>query len=390
MVRKSSLQARAGWIASAAVLFYLHYTTALLLAAEIVFYALIMLLRPRWVAYRWTSAVMDLAILAAICLPAVGQLQAIFARRANWELFVERSPLIESLDWWPYPRVVSGGLLALGVIQLVWLVVVGIGARSAAGQQVAGAVAHRRDRLVVLSLILCWGVIPLLAAWVSTQTNIARLLFPRYLAGGLPGVALLAAFLVTSLRPKWLRPLAGVVLVGIAAWPMIEHVRNDGHVIEPRGEDWRGCVAWLNEQLQSTDFPVLVFSGLIEADELHQQHDELLNDYCLAPVDSLYPLEIDRGDMFPLAVHEPGKLDHVAEMLVVHRGGAWLVIRGDKKNGARIAEEIRANLRAAAVVDASTNWRIKDSRTFGKVQALLLTADGNEVPIAADPSVAGP
>src|SRR5262245_33493597 len=74
MVRKPSWQARAGWIASAAVLFYLHYTTALLLAAEIVFYALIMLLRPRWVAYRWTSAVMDLAIVAAVCLPVVGRL----------------------------------------------------------------------------------------------------------------------------------------------------------------------------------------------------------------------------------------------------------------------------------------------------------------------------
>jgi len=203
-------------------------------------------------------------------------------------------------------------------------------------------------------------------------------------------VALLAAFVVTSLSPKRLRQLAGVALVGIAAWPMIEHVRKDGHVIESRGEDWRGCVAWLNEQLQTTDFPVLVFSGLIEADELHQQHDELLEEYCLAPVNSLYPLDIDRGDMFPLALHEPGKLDQVAETLVLHRGGAWLIVRGDKKNGARIAEEITTRLRAGAVADASSNWRIKQSQSFGKVQALLLAADGNDVSVAADPSVAGP
>src|SRR5262249_20725876 len=390
MVRRPTGWTRADWLVSGAALFYLHYTTGLLLAAEIGFYALIVLLRPRWAAYRWTSALMDLVILAALCLPAVGHLQAIFARRANWELFVERTPLIEALDWWPYPRVVSAGLLAVAVTQLVWLMVAEMPSHGTAEAELARAGPHAQDRLFLSALLVCWVVIPLVAAWLATQTNVARVFFPRYLAAVLPGVALLSAFLGTSLQWKWLRRLAGVALVGIAAWPMIDHVRKAGRVIDVRGEDLRGCAAWMNKQLQATDYPVLVFSGLIEADELRGPHDELLEDYCLAPVNSLYPLDIDRGDMFPLALHNPGKLDQVAEMLVVHRGGAWLIVHGDKKTGARIADEITTHLRAAAIGESSANWRIKDSQTFGNVQALLLAADGNDLTVVADPSVAGP
>src|SRR5205823_378307 len=131
-------------------------------------------------------------------------------------------------------------------------------------------------------------------------------------------------------------------------------------------------------------------SGLIEADELRQPHDELLEDYCLAPVNSLYPLEVDRGDIFPLPLHEPGKLDQVAEMLLVHRGGAWLIVRGDKKSADRIAGQITTHLRRAAVPETSVNWQVEDARSFGKIQVLLLGTEATRHAGAFDPSVAGP
>jgi len=104
-----------------------------------------------------------------------------------------------------------------------------------------------------------------------------------------------------------------------------------------RGENWRAAVDWLNSRLPNTPYPVLVASGYIEADELRQPHAELLEDYCRSPVLSLYPLDVDRGDIFPLPLHEPERLDQVAEMMALHRGGAWLVVRGDELAAQRIA-----------------------------------------------------
>jgi hypothetical protein len=113
----------------------------------------------------------------------------------------------------------------------------------------------------------------------------------------------------------------------------------------------------------------------IEADGLRQPHDELLEDYCLLPVTSLYPLAADRADLFPLPMHEPGKLEQVREMLIVHRGGAWLIVRGDQQAGQRVAERIRANLERSSAAGTSGKWRTKEARSFGRVQVLLLAAD---------------
>jgi hypothetical protein len=135
---------------------------------------------------------------------------------------------------------------------------------------------------------------------------------------------------------------------------------------------------------------VLVFSGLIEADELRQPHDELVDDYCLAPVNSLYPLDVDRGDIFPLPLHEPGRLEQVAEMLVVHRGGAWLIVRGERKFGESVANQVASHLQAAAVAATPAKWQIAESRSFGKVQVLLLTTEATNYQGPTDPSVAGP
>ena len=181
-----------------------------------------------------------------------------------------------------------------------------------------------------------------------------------------------------------------IALAAALTGGIVSRIAAEGRVVNDRNDDWRGCVSWLNERLPQTQFPVLVFSGLIEADELRQPHDELLEDYCLAPVNSLYPLDVDRGDMFPLPLHEPGRLEQVAEMLIVHRGGAWLVARGNQRVGRRIADQIASHLGAAAVADTSGKWQVEESRSFGNVQVLLLESGATDHRGPADPSVAGP
>ena len=122
---------------------------------------------------------------------------------------------------------------------------------------------------------------------------------------------------------------------------------------------------------------MLVYSGLIEADGLTAPHDELLEDYCLFPVTSLYPLHVDRGDTFPLPVREPGKLSQVAEMLILHRGGAWLIVRGDKGKGEAVAAHVKSRLQQSNSAAQSTTWQVRQNRSFGKVQVLLVANDAD-------------
>jgi hypothetical protein len=123
---------------------------------------------------------------------------------------------------------------------------------------------------------------------------------------------------------------------------------------------------------------VLVASGLIEADSLREPHGELLEDYCLLPVTSLYPLDADRSDMFPLPMQEPGRLEQVVEMLLIHRGGAWLIVRGDRQAGQRVAARIRANLQRSSGPETSSRWRVQEARSFGLVQVLLLAVEATD------------
>jgi hypothetical protein len=79
------------------VLFYLHYTAALLLAAEITFLSIVKTTQPLQTPYRWSLLLGDLALVALLCLPAAGNVQSIFARRANWAAFIDREPIWAAL-----------------------------------------------------------------------------------------------------------------------------------------------------------------------------------------------------------------------------------------------------------------------------------------------------
>lgn len=365
------------WVALAALLFYLHYTTTLLIVTEAAFLVASMLFfRP----HRLCTFLGDLALLALLCLPAIGDLQAIFAHRANWAAFVPRQPFWIALDWTPLPW----------WWWVLLLIVACVGMQKEHAEDPAKALIRSWTSQTLLFLVTFWIVIPVGIAWLATVTDVARLFFPRYLAAVLPAAALCAGFCVDSAPRLWQRASLGALTIGMALWTngMVEGLTRDGRAIDPRGEDWRGCVAWLSEQLPQTQFPVLVFSGLIEADELRQPHDELLEDYCLAPVNSLYPLDADRGDVFPLPLHEPGRLDQVAEMLVAHRGGAWLIVRGEKKAGTRVADQIVTHLKRGAAAETTVKWQVEGPKSFGKVQVLLLTTGAHRP--ASDPSVAGP
>ena len=139
LVHRPQLVLRVTWIATGVLLFYLHYTAALLFVAEIVYYALVWILArfplagasglsssTRWrfgfpfaakassgrsFGYRWTQLVTDVILLGLGLLPAVPHLREIAQRRQDWSSFVPARSLVANLG---DGRDVSAGRLSPG------------------------------------------------------------------------------------------------------------------------------------------------------------------------------------------------------------------------------------------------------------------------------------
>jgi len=330
---------RVAWIGLAAILFHLHYTAALLIPAELACWCVLRIGRPAETKYRLTMLLLDAATAVALCLPAFANLQAIFARRENWAAFVTPQPLWKLAEWFPWSLSVPFAIAAL-----------------------VAKSQHRR----VLCFVLGWLLVPATIAWLATAADFTRLFFPRYLVTIAPAAILLAAICADLVPWRWSKMLIGALLVIAAVWSsgIIERLRYDGRVIGDRNEDWRGAVNWLNEQLPQLPYPVLVASGLIEADALRGAHHELLEDYCLFPVTSLYPIAAERVDLIPLPFRDPGRLENDVRQFVAPRGGAWLVVRGSERS----AESLAA-MRESGIGSRESGV---EQQSFGNVQVILI------------------
>jgi len=344
LVERPVLWLRMAWISVAAVLFHLHYTAALLIPAEFVYCGMIQGARRGDVKYRLTMLLVDTTATAILWLPALGNLQAIFARRENWAAFVSPQPLWKLIEWFPWSL---GAPFAL-----------------------AGLAAGPKHRQFI-SFAFAWLLVPATIAWAATASDFARLFFPRYLVAIAPAAIVLAAICADVAPWRWSKMLIGALLVIAAVWcsGIIEQLRYDGRVIGDRNEDWRGAVKWLNEQLPQQPYPVFVASGLIEADALRKPHKELLEDYCLFPVTSLYPIAAKRADLIPLPFRDSER-QHEACQFVALRGGAWLVVRGSKAS----AERHAAAMKGSGFRVQGSEWKseMMEKQSFGNVQVILL------------------
>jgi 4-amino-4-deoxy-L-arabinose transferase-like glycosyltransferase len=349
VAEKPSVKLRIAWILLAAALFHLHYTSALVVAAAAVFLASTLVLRRK--PLLLAGLIVDLLVLAIVCSLALANVSHILAHRSNWT-FVRRLPLWDAIQWTPLPTWAWLILVSAAVISW-WL---------------SPNKSNQNSRPQTLLLVVAWLAIPLITGWVLTSTDFARLFFHRYVAAAFPAAALLAGFCVEAIPGHRLKSVVAISTVGIALFSggIIDQVRLDGRVIADRNEDWRSCVEWLNERVPAAGYPVLVYSGLIEADELMKPHDPLLDNYCLCPVDSLYMLDVAPTDLFPLSMHNPDELPATAEQLAVHRGGCWLVVRGTKELAENIAIPIGKKLQPT--MPKRGGFSIQ---SFGKVQVVL-------------------
>jgi uncharacterized membrane protein len=97
LAHRVTVTSRALFVLGAIVQFYLHYTSALFLTAEIVFLLDALLSRNRPESYSWRGLGLDLALIVAAALPAGWHLAEIGSRRSLWELFVKSPNLYDFL-----------------------------------------------------------------------------------------------------------------------------------------------------------------------------------------------------------------------------------------------------------------------------------------------------
>jgi hypothetical protein len=152
--------------------------------------------------------------------------------------------------------------------------------------------------------------------------------------------------------------LRGLILASI----LLAYVDYEGRPTSGRYEDWRSAAAWLDEQRSGQGGPVLLYSGLIEAQLLRAPHDPFLEDYCLFPLTSLYPIAAARSDLVPLPLDDPGRLDPSLRARVIQRGVAWLVVRASPDISERIAKQLLSDLHKH---DPDHQWQTTASRAFG-------------------------
>ena len=359
---------RAAWITTTIILFYLHYTSLLILVGEAVFWCVRKVTRQDG-RRDFTTRLVDVGLILLATVPSWSHLWAITGRRGNWSIFVDSPSWLEvvlvfRLDIW------------IG-IPLAILVFLGAIAKLT-GFRMWDPKLLAKERLWVIGCCFC---VPLLTAWGLTEFDLFRVFFRRYLmviaalpmlAAGLLGTGLVITGLpsVGPLKPSVRTTyclltglIAAMLLLPTPAFPI------NGVPHRHSFEDWRGAIGLVNEQA-SRDWPVFLRAGLIEDRDLRSEKatQELVR-YCLYPVRNIYPLDTPDEKLFPLPSQRSWEVSSDEIEAIEQAGGVWLLVRGSPETADHIGTRLVEWLAPRSQLSLSVK-----RHGFGLLSVLELTA----------------
>lgn len=326
---RGSLVPRIALVAALVMLFYLHYTTALFIAAILVSFLANSLIDSRGTASRWKAWLAISGATSLLCLPATLQVLDIAARRGNWEMLVmNQTP--------------ANGYVALVVLLALW--------------------PRLPPTKVLLATAVC--LIPALLAWGLTRWEVVPLFHTRYIVATVPVLwACIASASQVADDPR-VRQIAAAVVAVVAIWwgGLLENCVKYGQPLVDRQEGWRaGIAAAQEEHYQHPQWNILVHSGLIETDALRQHHNSALRNYGLLPVKALYSLDAPDENLVPLPMTNPGELTAETRNEVFQAGGAIVILRLSEPECLAVEEDLRS-------------LGIVKRQSFGGVQILNIEA----------------
>jgi hypothetical protein len=288
LIENPTLPWRLALLANSLLLFYLHYTTAIFLAGIVVL--LPMLVRLTRSPYPTRHLVIDLLLAAALTAPGVVQMSDIFERRTNWEAFVNEPSWQALFTEVPFSGWSMAGAVVVALALLVPRVLPGH-ARTRGSASAAPPKTSPPASVLWYSVLLASILLPLTLSWAVTALDAARIYYARYLVHMVPlGAA--AACLATVWIP-W-RAVQVTLLIALAGWHlydgrMLDQFSRDGRLLAERNEDWRGAIAYLNEQLRDN------LQNLVTLEpSLIELLDGKNYEYHFFAVNGLYPLTAAR------------------------------------------------------------------------------------------------
>ena len=318
---------RIALVSTLVTLFYLHYTTALYIAAILTCFMTYALIDPKGQPGRWKAWLAIGLTTILYCLPATFQLLDIASRRGNWSVFVDSLTGAE-------------GYIALVVLLALW------------------------PRLPPAGLLLA-GIaclLPALLAWGLTWWELIPLFHTRYIVATTPVLwASIAAAGQVADQPR-VRQAASVGIAAAAIWwsGIVENCVTHGKPFVDRQEGWRSAVAAVNfEHQQHPQWKILVHSGLIESDVLRDHPTAALREYGLLPVRALYKLDAADSDLIPLPMTQPEQLNAETREAVLRAGGAIVLLRQTADQAEAVAKEL-------------DTFGIINRQSFGGIQVISL------------------
>ncbi|MCX6626779.1 MAG: hypothetical protein NTW28_04005, partial [Candidatus Solibacter sp.] len=213
--------------------------------------------RGLWkLAAAWAAA-------GILLLPLVSQLRQFYDSRGAHSF--AGAPLLVDLFAALAPPVLAGSV-AVGVFLAWWT-----------GTQAEKQPATRRDSLL---LAAGWALAPPLALFAVSVFSPARLFVPRYYISYLPGLCLVAGWLVCAVVDRrGQRLVAAVLLVG--------GILSSGAL--PHGsEDWSGAMRRIRSEDRDGTLLVLAASGFVEATDPQALDVPRLREVLFAP-QAMYP-----------------------------------------------------------------------------------------------------
>ncbi len=313
-------------IISSVLLFYLHYSTVLVLLMQVAViscHALITAMSkspqaktPRGIIWMRSSA-----IIAVACLPGLGHLLSIAALRTNW------SSVVSPADYWY-------GWLANWIVYLVLPMTLVILARR---QQMR--VTWKWEWTLLFS---CSVLVPLFAL-ASSLVELAPLAIDRFTIASVTATIMLTGIILAAELSGVAKSIIVSVVVLLAAGTnpvLVESIQMRGYP-QQRSENWEFVARQINRDRR----PVFIFPNLVE-DRRFGSNDDFYGDaraaeYYLFPLSGLYEINREQRMVRGYPIYQwPGFAAPVWDHITLQRGG-WLIIRGWNRDRDEICELIR-------------------------------------------------
>jgi mannosyltransferase len=321
LLYEAKLRWRVGFVFLSVALFYLHYTTGLLLMGELM--AAIVLYRTQSFKpiYPPIELFCDLVLIGSVCLlTSHRHLREVFDRRLNWKTFVTANPRSDLLRHFDVYYLMA--LLVL-IPATCW------------GLLKSDRRWWQLDPLYC-SLILI-AVAPISWAWYGTYMEVLPVFFYRYLVV-LFCVGPLSVGIICARLPKW----GVVVAILVIMFAGVAHARStnwwrSGWIVANRVEEWRDAAELVDQN--DNDWPVLLQSGFIETNKLTGEHEKIWAEFLSCPLRGIYRIEQVDERLIPGARNSMVFIQrHRGE--IRRRGGGWLVIRMPQEDANKLASSL--------------------------------------------------